>query len=138
MRALIPHHDGMPQLAITFGILLNIVGAVGFFATGATHYTALIPCVLGVILIICGIVALAAPGARKHVMHVAALIGLLGIGGTISALFKLPALISAASLASQPAVISKSVTCILSAVFLALCVKSFIDARRKKPQNYGA
>jgi len=126
----------MPLLSIIFGILLDLVGIVGFVATGSTHKTALIPAVLGLILVICGIVVLIKPATRKHVMHVAALIGLLGFFGTIPGLIHLPSVFSGTA-AMPAAIISKAITCVLSAIFLALCVKSFIDARRKKPENYG-
>lgn len=67
----------MPLLSIIFGLLLSVVGLIGFLGTGATHYTALIPCGLGVLLILSGLVA-RKEKLRPHAMHVAVLVSLVG------------------------------------------------------------
>ncbi|MDX2080259.1 MAG: hypothetical protein SFU53_05695 [Terrimicrobiaceae bacterium] len=120
----------MPKLAIVFGVLLDLLGTAAFLATGASHFTALIPVFFGTPLIICGILALSQPGIRKHVMHVAALFGLLGtLGGLGMGLPKLGALL--AGTAERPLAIQLQIAMgVLSLVFVILCVKSFIDARR--------
>ncbi|MEI6416520.1 MAG: hypothetical protein WCO92_02235, partial [Verrucomicrobiota bacterium] len=74
----------MSSLSIIFGLLLNIIGLVGFFGTGSTHYTALIPCALGLLLIISGLIA-RKENLRRHAMHVAVLVAFLGFLGTVSA-----------------------------------------------------
>ncbi len=127
----------MPKLAIFFGLVLDILGVAAFIATGATHFTALIPSVFGTIIFLSGIVAIIRPGARKHAMHVAALFGLLGtLGGLGMGLPKLGAVFEGT--APRPvAVIMQISMGLIALVFLALCVKSFIDARRAKPENYG-
>lgn len=128
----------MPLLAIVFGLLLDLLGTAGFLLGGGKSFTAFIPAIPGSILILCGVIALAAPGARKHVMHVAALVGLLGtLGGLGMGLPKIGALM--AGTAARPLAVQMQIAMgIISLIFLALCVKSFIDARRKKPENYGA
>ncbi len=66
---------------------------------------------------------------RKHLMHGAVLVGLLGFLATVSSLLKLPALFNGT--AERPlAVVSQFLTAIICLVFVILCVKSFIDARR--------
>src|SRR2546423_776405 len=79
----------MPKMAIVFGLLLTILGFVGYFgakagwfAAGHASMTALIPGLFGVLLMICGIVAFN-PDLRKHAMHAAAMISLLGVIGAI-------------------------------------------------------
>lgn len=125
----------MPLLAIIFGLLLDLLGIIAYVATGAQSFTALIPAIFGTIILLCGIVAKVAPGARKHVMHVAALFGLLGtLGGLGMGLPKLPSALNGS--AARPAAVWTQVGMgALSLVFVGLCVKSFIDARRKKPEN---
>lgn len=125
----------MPLLAIIFGLLLDFLGTVSFIATGAKSFTALIPAIFGTVIFLCGILAKAVPAARKHVMHVAALFGLLGaLGGLGMGLPKLPSALNGS--AARPAAVFTQVGMgSLSLIFVGLCVKSFIDARRKKPEN---
>ena len=67
----------MPIVTIVVGVALVALGLVGFYGTGATHYTALIPAGFGAVFFLLGLVALKA-SLRKHVMHAAAILGLLG------------------------------------------------------------
>lgn len=100
--------------------------------------TALIPLAFGTPILVCGALALAKPGLRKHVMHVAAMFGLLGtLGGLGMGLPKLGAVL--AGTAPRPVATALQIVMgVLSLIFLALCVKSFIDARRARPEDYGA
>jgi len=68
---------GVANTSIGFGTALMILlGAGGFFATGAEHPTALMPAAAGILLIVLGLLA-RNPKLRMHAMHGAALIGLL-------------------------------------------------------------
>ena len=127
----------MPKLAIIFGLILDILGVASFVATGAAHFTALIPSVFGTIIFLCGILAHVRPDLRKHAMHVAAVFGLLGtLGGLGMGLPKIGAVM--AGTAQRPVAVAMQISMgLIALVFLALCVKSFIDARRAKPENYG-
>lgn len=120
----------MPFLSMLFGFLLAVIGVAGYFFSGSGSMTALIPAAFGIILYICGRIALVAPGLRKHVMHVAALVGLLGtLGGLGMAIPKLGLLF--AGEAERPLAIYIQLGMgVASALFVVLCVKSFIDARR--------
>ncbi|MEO6053146.1 MAG: hypothetical protein ABIP97_03965 [Chthoniobacterales bacterium] len=121
----------MAKNSIFFGLLLIIVGVVGYLHTGMQHPTALIPAAIGVILFLCGIVVLFNANLRKHVMHVAALVALLGFGGTVAAYFHIPEVIN--HTAKFPdAIIAKCVTALLCLIFLILCIRSFIAARRAR------
>lgn len=124
----------MIPTTIIIGLLLNLVGLVGFFATGAIHYTALIPCILGAILVLCGIIALN-PKLHMHVMHVAVLVGLLGFGATVSAFAKLPNVLKFAGAENENAAIAKIATALLCGLFVILCVRSFVVARLLKKQG---
>ncbi|MBM3857083.1 MAG: hypothetical protein FJ390_03875 [Verrucomicrobia bacterium] len=121
----------MSTLSIIFGLLLNLVGLVGFFETGATHYTALIPCAFGLLLMLCGFIA-KKESLRPHAMHVAVLVALIGFLGTVSALGKIPLLFSATADPKAAAIIAKSATALLCALFFVLCVRSFVKARLLK------
>lgn len=128
----------MPSTAIACGVLLILVGLAGFGYAFSTLppgepvgkvVTALIPAVLGAILAGLGLLARAKEGLRKHVMHGAVLVGLIGFAATVSSVAKLGALF--AGTAERPlAVVSQFATAIICLAFVALSVKSFIDARR--------
>ncbi len=66
---------------------------------------------------------------RKHAMHGAVLVGLLGFLGSARGLLQLPALMSGGEVARPAAVIAQSVMALLMALFVGLCVRSFISAR---------
>lgn len=124
----------MPKLAIIFGLILDVIGTTAFLISGAV--TSLIPAIFGTVILLCGVAALARPGLRKHVMHVAALFGLLGTAGGLGmGLPKLGALLDGT--AQRPMAVSIQLAMgVICLVFLGLCVKSFIDARRAKPEEY--
>ena len=121
----------MSSLSIIFGILLNIVGLIGFFTTGATHYTALIPCALGLLLILFGVIA-KKESLRKHAMHGAVLVALLGFIATASALGKITLLFGTVPDPKAASIIAKSLTAFLCFLFFIVCVRSFVKARLLK------
>jgi len=122
----------MPALSILFGVLLVVLAAGFYIATGSKFPTALIPGGFGFLLIACGIVGLAKPAMRMHAMHVSALLGLIGtVAGLGMSLPKLPAIV-AEVFGQHAAIWEKLAMGVISLVFLALCVKSFIDARRAR------
>ena len=121
----------MPGITVLFGAALIGVGVVGFVQTGSQHYTALIPAGLGGVLALLGLLSFK-DALHKHTMHAAALVGLLGLLGTIMGVMKLVTLLSGGEVERPAAVVSQSVTAALCAVFLALCVNSFIQAHRRR------
>jgi hypothetical protein len=121
----------LAKISIAFGGLLILLGIIGFVATGSEHYTALIPAAAGVLLEVCGALALN-PKLRMHAMHGAAMIGVLGFAGTIPGLIKAIKWLTGTAPTRPAAVVSQVIMCALCALFVALCVKSFIDARRNR------
>src|SRR5262245_11872206 len=95
--------------------------------------TALIPAGLGILLAVFGGIA-HNPSRRKMAMHIAVVVGLLGFLGTMNGLPDLLKMLSGEAVARPAAVVSKSIMAVLMAVFVAMCVKSFIDARRTRTQ----
>ena len=121
----------MPGLTIVFGALLIALGVAGYFITGAQSWTALIPAIPGVLFLLLGIVA-QRPGARKHAMHAAAGLALLGAAGTIPGLVKFFRMLGGATVERPAAVRSQAIMCVLCVVFVILCVRSFVAARRNR------
>lgn len=118
----------MPSITIITGVLLILVGIVGYIygmMNGSASLTAFIPAVFGLIIAILGFFALSKENLRKHLMHTAVTIGLLGFLLSAGRLvLKLSTITMSAAVLSQ---IAMAVICL---VFVLLCVKSFIDARR--------
>jgi uncharacterized membrane protein (UPF0136 family) len=120
----------MQKLTILFGILLIVVGSWGFFATGSQHPTALIPAYFGMLLFWAGVLALK-PERRALWMHIAVTVGLLGfLGAGIQAIREYFAA-HGGPLAHPAAVEAQTAMAGICLVFVLLCVRSFIAARRE-------
>lgn len=122
----------MPSFTVRVGILLVVFGVASYAMSQGVSVTALIPSFVGALLAVCGIVALRSPAARPHAMHAAALIAVVGVLGTISALFQLPALLAGGEVPRRPAVIARASMAMILLVYLAFSVKSFADARLRR------
>ncbi|MDY7091375.1 MAG: hypothetical protein SX243_00235 [Acidobacteriota bacterium] len=116
----------MPQVTIVYGLALIALGLIGYFATGGISITALIPAFFGIPVLIAGWIA-RRESLLKHAMHAAAMIALLGFLGTVSGLW---ALVTGG--APDAATLSRATMAVLSAIFVALCVRSFIQVRRER------
>ncbi|HET6572313.1 MAG TPA: hypothetical protein VFG68_01835 [Fimbriiglobus sp.] len=128
----------MPSLSVMFGVVLTALGLVAYFnpaplgvgkdGAPATpgHPSALSPVGVGAILVVAGLAAMATPGARKHAMHVAAVVALLGtVGGLVPVVLR--------NFAFQEVAVKVGLgMAVLSALFLALCVNSFVQARKAR------
>ena len=126
----------MAPVAMVFGILLVGLGCVGYFApemfpggeAAVRSITALIPAFVGGPLFLLGVLALN-ENLRKHAMHASAALGLLGfLGAGVQFLRKA----LGGDFAWGPGTISQAIMAGLCGVFVILCVKSFIDARRAR------
>jgi hypothetical protein len=119
----------MPLISVISGLLLIGVGVAGYtLAEAESAKTALIPAAVGLLIALSGGLAVAKPGARKHAMHAAAAISLLGLlaaGGRLAMVLAL----GKGSPLGRSTLAAMTVIC---AVFLILCIKSFIDARRNR------
>jgi hypothetical protein len=121
----------LASTTIGFGAALIVLGLAGYFATDMVSPTALIPAAFGLMLVIFGALA-RDEKRRKMAMHIAVVVGLLGFLGNIPPLLKLPTLLSGGDVALPKAVIARSIMAVLMAIYVALCVNSFIEARRRR------
>ena len=119
----------MPRIIFSFAAIFIVLGVGAYFGTGTQSWTALIPAIFGVLLALAGGFSLK---SLKHGGHMAALLGVLGFLGTAKSLITLPALFAGAPVERPVAAVVQAVMAVLCVVFVALCVKSFIDARRGK------
>ena len=121
----------MANTTIAFGIVFIVLGLGGYFGSGMVSPTALIPAIFGVVFCILGALA-RDDRKRKHAMHTAALLGLLAVLGSARGLTKIGAVLSGEAVDRPAAVIAQSIMAVLGIIFVALCIKSFRDARRSR------
>ncbi len=120
----------MPKITLIFSVLYIALGLAAFSLTGAVHKTALIPAYFGIVLLVLGLLG-QKENLRKHLMHAALLVGLLALLGTARSLLKLPSAFDGT--AERPfAIYAQAATAVLSIAFLALGIRSFIQARRSR------
>ena len=123
----------MAKLTIVFGVVLMIVGVTGFVMTGSHAPTALIPSLIGLILAIAGSLAMTPDEKKRGLwMHIAVTVGLLGFLGTIKSAYDVMELAHGVEYAHPIAVEEKAATCLLCLIFVAFCIRSFIEARRAR------
>ena len=131
----------VPVVSIVFGVLLIALGVwgywggvlnlwqpLGFAAPEHLSLTALIPAYMGAALVVLGLLALK-ESMLKHAMHAAAVIGVLGLlaaGGRLIGTVVNKGEVKGVGGASLAAMT------LLSALFVVLCVNSFIQARRRR------
>ena len=127
---------GVAKVTIVFGVLLMVLGFVGFFGTGSVHPTALIPTWFGLALVIGGILSISSSESRRKIFaHVNVTVGLLGLLGAAGK--ALQGYGHARSLGVDPdykAIGSRLVMAGILLIYVNLCIRSFIQARRLRQE----
>lgn len=125
----------MPTWSVVFGGLLTALGLLAYFhpeplgvgkggdPAEPGHPSALSPVGVGALLVVAGLISLVLPGVRKHAMHLAAVVALLGTAGGL-----VPVILRRFAVEEVAVKVGLGMT-LLSAVFLALCINSFVQAR---------
>jgi hypothetical protein len=123
----------MAKLTILFGVLLILLGGVSFVLTGQKFPTSLIPVAFGILLAIFGGLALTPDSRRRMLfMHIAVTVGLLGFLATAPALFSAFQLFKGKLFPYPAAIEEKAAMSGLMLIYVLLCVRSFIAARRTR------
>ncbi len=123
----------MAKLTIVFGVLLVIVGVTGCVLTGSHYPTALIPGLIGLLLAASGVIALTPDAKRRMLwMHIAVTVGMLGFLGTLKSAYDVTRLARGVEYTHPIAVEEKAMTCLLCLIFVAFCIRSFVEARRTR------
>jgi hypothetical protein len=122
----------MAKVTLVFAVLLIALGLVGFLGTGSQHPTALIPTWFGLALGVFGYLAISPSEARRKLfMHINVTIGLLGFLGAAWRALQSYGHARTEGIPPDTIAISAQVAMAgLLLIYVALCVKSFIDARR--------
>lgn len=116
----------MAKTSMIFGAALIAIGMIGYLAGGASSVTGLIPAFFGVALL--GLGWWATKGKEKTAMHIAAVVAALGAIAPLSRI--LPGLAGGGELGL--AFWTNVIMFVVCGVFLALCIKSFMDARKAR------
>ncbi|MCC7409674.1 MAG: hypothetical protein IT442_16535 [Phycisphaeraceae bacterium] len=123
----------MPQTVTGFGVFLILV-SLAFFAMFHASPTALIPAYFGLAIALAGVAAIVRPAARRHAMHAAAVLALIGLAMPgFMVVRTLAAAAGGAEIARPAAVALQAIMAVACGLLLALCVRSFIAARRPRP-----
>jgi hypothetical protein len=122
----------LAKLTLVLAVLLAALGLAGYLGTGSQHPTALIPTWFGLALGIFGLLAISANASRRKLfMHINVTIALLGfLGAAVEAIRGYVHAESAGIPVDQIALASKVTMAGLLLIYVILCVRSFIAARR--------
>jgi fucose 4-O-acetylase-like acetyltransferase len=123
----------MAKLTIGFGILLVLLGVIGFVETGSAHPTALIPTSIGLLFVLFGAMANTEDAKKRMLwMHVAVTVALLVFVFMIPAAIDTIRLSRGVSFPHPAAVVEKGALALFSLIYILFCVRSFISARRAR------
>ena len=122
----------MAKLTIWFGVLIALVSVGFWIGTGRTETAALHPAGIGVLLILCGALSSTEnPKRRMLWMHIAVTLGLIG--------FLTTGIRAGIAFAKGTAITinpfgfeERVVIALISLIYVILCVRSFIAARRAR------
>lgn len=120
----------MASTTIALGVVLIVLGLVGYFLTGAASVTALIPAFFGIVIALVGFVA-RDERRRKHAMHAAVLVALIGFLGSARGLLLIGDVFDGTA-ARPAAVISQAIMAALTLGYIVMAIRSFIAARRAR------
>ena len=123
----------MAKITVLFGVLLIILGAASYILTGHKFPTSLIPVAFGILLVTFGSMA-ETPETRRRMlfMHIAVTVGLLGFLATAPALVSAWQLFKGKLFPYPAAIEEKAAMSVLLLIYVVLCVRSFIAARRSR------
>ncbi len=124
----------MAKITILFGLLLIVLGVTGYVGTGWQAPTALIPMYIGIVFTILGF--LARRGSQKRrmtVMHVAVTLATLCFLLLSLNIWYFIQIMMGHPMPRPIAVEDKAVFSFLMLIYVLLCVRSFIKARRTPP-----
>ena len=123
----------MAKITVLFGVLLILLGVASYLLTGHKFPTSLIPVAFGILLAIFGGMA-ETPETRRRMlfMHIAVTVGLLGFLATAPAIVSAVQLFKGKLFPYPAAIEEKAAMSLLLLIYVVLCVRSFIAARRSR------
>lgn len=124
----------MARITILFGVLLIILDVIFYMFTQPHAPTSLIPAYFGILLAVLGFLAQTDDTKRRALlMHIAVTVGLLGFLFPFFRSVKGAMQMLQGNTVAHPLAIKESMSmALLCLVFTAMCVRSFIAARRTR------
>ncbi|MGD0735271.1 MAG: hypothetical protein ABR976_09000 [Terracidiphilus sp.] len=122
----------MARMTLVFALALVVLGLAGYVGTGSAHPTALIPVWFGLALGLFGFLAISPnEGRRKLFMHINVTVALLGfLGAAGRAVYGYVHASAAGTTPDAIALDCQLAMAGLMLIYVILCVRSFIAARR--------
>lgn len=122
----------MGKVTIGFGVLLAAVSLGFWLAIGRVEMAALHPAGIGVLLILCGVLASTENSKRRMLwMHIAVTLGLVGF--LITGVRAVIGLAKGTAMSINPLGFDERVVvALICLIYVVLCVRSFITARRAR------
>ena len=111
-------------LSILYGLFLVAWGFSISLLSGSSSITSFIPAFIGFPLILIGFISMVRPSLRKALMHIAVLIGVFAFLGGLD-FFR-------GMFANYYAGMSKLMLMVTGFLYLFVCIKSFLFARRQR------
>ena len=111
-------------LSILYGLFLVAWGFSISLLSGSSSITSFIPAFIGFPLILIGFISMVRPSLQKALMHIAVLIGVFAFLGGLD-FFR-------GMFANYYAGLSKLMLMITGFLYLYVCIKSFLFARRQR------
>ena len=111
-------------LSILYGLFLVAWGFSISLLSGSSSITSFIPAFIGFPLILIGFISMVRPSLRKALMHIAVLIGVFAFLGGLD-FFR-------GMFANYYAGMSKLMLMVTAFLYLYVCIKSFLFARRQR------
>ena len=121
------------KISVLYGTVLIVFAVLVSFISESKSITSYIPAILGAPILIFGLLSLWVPAKQKLFMHLSVLVGLFIFLGGLTVLVRL---FSGSLLAeSFWADFSRLFMSISGAVYLTICIKSFIFIRKQRESN---
>jgi succinate-acetate transporter protein len=126
----------MAKSAIALGVLLILLGILGFVSAGTHAASTLLPVLFGFLISIFGLLALT-DNAKKRMlfMHIAVTIGLIGFFANFWSIVEYIQMRRGLQFPHPVIVEERAAAAAVLLFFVLLCVRSFIAARRTRTQE---
>jgi len=123
----------MAKVSIIIGIIMTLIGFAGMYvatSNGKSPSTASIPVAIGALIAVFGVISTLKQSFTKHLMHLSLLLALIGLAGILFRWISAGTFTKPDFSPTDGAFLVQASFVTASVVFIALGIKSFIDARR--------
>jgi hypothetical protein len=112
----------MKIIAISFGVLLIVLGLGGFMATGATTLTALTPALFGLVICVLGLIQRPEKGSKNFAFFGVVFLAILGFVGSIRGVINLYISLTGGQVAAPGVAVQQALMAGLCLIFVLLAI----------------